>query len=88
MWIVTFRLKLKPTRIVKIDGKHSNILFVSGGREEGGIDGDRRRSIINQAQYSDDHQLFLGNLPLNASDSDLRVTYDLESYSWYNRQPH
>lgn len=40
------------------------------------MDGDRRRSVNNQTQYSDDHQLFLGNLPLNASESDLRVSIE------------
>ncbi|XP_054257405.1 ras GTPase-activating protein-binding protein 1-like isoform X2 [Macrosteles quadrilineatus] len=43
-----------------------------GGREEPASDGDRRRSVNSQTQYSDDHQLFLGNLPLNASENDLR----------------
>lgn len=47
----------------------------TGGREDGGSDGERRRSSTNAGQYSDDHQLFLGNLPLDASENDLRVSY-------------
>lgn len=40
------------------------------------LDGDRRGT--RQSQYSDAHQLFLGNLPHNASEDDLRQVF--ESY--------
>ncbi|XP_053976669.1 ras GTPase-activating protein-binding protein 2 isoform X2 [Hylaeus volcanicus] len=37
-------------------------------------DGDRRGT--RQSQYNDAHQLFLGNLPLNASEDDLRQLFE------------
>ncbi|XP_046667523.1 ras GTPase-activating protein-binding protein 1 isoform X1 [Homalodisca vitripennis] len=46
-----------------------------GYRDDQGLDGERRRPINTQAQYPDDHQLFLGNLPLNASENDLREVF-------------
>lgn len=44
-----------------------------GGQPSGGGSGENQDRRRNQPQYADSHQLFMGNLPLEATESDLRV---------------
>lgn len=46
-----------------------------GGLPSGGGSGENQDRRRNQTQYTDSHQLFMGNLPLEATPEELRVNF-------------
>lgn len=70
-----------PTRGNNRKERSSGPSRTSFNEDGGGIMGtnatDMQERRRNPVQYNDNHQLFMGNLPLDATEEDLRVSNDL-----------